>query len=296
MRIAVFTKNRTNPAYASARLGADRAAARLDATVDHYVPEKPDDPEEQSALIDRALSTSPDAIVISAVHPTRVDEAIRRIEKAGVPIVGFINPVGAAHSVCYVGADDSRLGSEIAEYLFRDLDGEGSVLIVTGPEHSPTSQDRLRGFLAAAGRWPRVNLVGQVAGDYSQATAKSRVADWIRSYGSPQAFLVANDAMAIGILEAMDEARCHAAVVGVNAIPQAVSAVGQGRMLATADFNAMQIAALATECAIRHVRGERVPSSIELPVHIVDGANWREWDRPYEDRPILSLSQIGAMK
>ncbi|RYY64458.1 MAG: sugar ABC transporter substrate-binding protein, partial [Comamonadaceae bacterium] len=31
MRLAVFTKNRTNPAYAAARLGADRAAAALGA-------------------------------------------------------------------------------------------------------------------------------------------------------------------------------------------------------------------------------------------------------------------------
>ena len=31
-RIAVFTKNRTNPAYAAARLGADRTAARFGAT------------------------------------------------------------------------------------------------------------------------------------------------------------------------------------------------------------------------------------------------------------------------
>ena len=41
-RIAVFTKNRTNPAYAAARLGADRTAARLGATTVHYVPDTPD--------------------------------------------------------------------------------------------------------------------------------------------------------------------------------------------------------------------------------------------------------------
>ncbi len=38
-RIAVFTKNRTNPAYEAARLGADRTAARLGAITVHYVPD-----------------------------------------------------------------------------------------------------------------------------------------------------------------------------------------------------------------------------------------------------------------
>ena len=40
--IAVFTKNRLNPAYHAARLGADRVAARMGAVTVHYVPQQPD--------------------------------------------------------------------------------------------------------------------------------------------------------------------------------------------------------------------------------------------------------------
>ena len=41
IKLAVFTKNRSNPAYAAARLGAERVAAALGAEVTHYVPEVP---------------------------------------------------------------------------------------------------------------------------------------------------------------------------------------------------------------------------------------------------------------
>jgi ribose transport system substrate-binding protein len=53
-RLAVFTKNRTNPAYVGARLGAERMAARLGCAVTHYVPERPDDVEAQRAMLTRA--------------------------------------------------------------------------------------------------------------------------------------------------------------------------------------------------------------------------------------------------
>src|SRR5258706_13700804 len=89
--IAVFTKNRTNPAYAAARLGADRTAQRLGARTVHYVPQKPDDANEQIALIDAALAQRPDAMVLVPVHPTAINDSIRRINAAGVPIIGFIN-------------------------------------------------------------------------------------------------------------------------------------------------------------------------------------------------------------
>jgi ribose transport system substrate-binding protein len=40
LKIAVFTQNRTNPAYEAARLGADRVAQRLGAQIVHFVPER----------------------------------------------------------------------------------------------------------------------------------------------------------------------------------------------------------------------------------------------------------------
>jgi ribose transport system substrate-binding protein len=67
-------------------------------------------------------------------------------------------------------------------------------------------------------------------------------------------------------------------------------------MLATADFNAMQMASLAAECAARHLRGEPVPARIELPVQIVDASNYAQWNLPYEQRPVITLEQLRRPK
>jgi ribose transport system substrate-binding protein len=72
--------------------------------------------------------------------------------------------------------------------------------------------------------------------------------------------------------------------VGVNALFDAIAAIKAGRMLASADFDAMKIACIATEAALRHLRGERVPHEILLPVQIVDASNCAAWDVPIEER------------
>jgi ribose transport system substrate-binding protein len=293
MRLAVFTKNLTNPAYSAARLGAERAATQFGAEVLHFVPTKGDDPEEQSALIAQALALQPrpDAFVFSPVHATRVDAAIGQVVAAGIPMIGFVNPIDAAPMVSYVSSDDYQLAGAIARYLFKHLQGRGRVLIVTGPVESVTSLERLRGFRDAAREVSGIALAGQLAGDYVRETARERTAQWLQAHPAPDAVLVANDIMAIGVLDALDAAGQTAAVVGVNAIPQAIEAIAAGRMLATADFNAMQMAYLAAECAARHVRGESIPARIELPVQIVDRGNCAQWDQPYEQRPVISLAQ-----
>lgn len=295
MRLAVFTKNYSNPAYGAARLGAERAAAAMgDVEVLHFVPQTPDDPVQQSALIDEALGLQPrpDAFVLSPVHATRVEPAIRRVAAAGIPMIGFVNPIEAAPSVAYVSSDDHSLAMGIARHLFLHLQGSGHVLIVTGPSESFTSNERLRGFRDAVAAFPGINVVDVIAGDYARDVARERTANWLKDHAQLDACLVANDIMAVGVLDALDAAARTAAVVGVNAIPQAIEAIVTGRMLATADFNAMQMAYLAAECAVRYLHGETVPERIELPVQIVDANNCHQWNLPYEQRPVITLEQL----
>jgi ribose transport system substrate-binding protein len=98
--------------------------------------------------------------------------------------------------------------------------------------------------------------------------------------------------MALGALDALREAGRSAVASGVNAIPEAIVAIRDGAMLATADFDAMGMAALATECALRHLRGERVPAKIELPVQVVDRSNCSHWDLPFAQRALRTLEEV----
>lgn len=298
MRLAVFTKNFSNPAYGAARLGAERAAAVFGDEVLHFVPQKGDDPVEQSALVIQALALrpQPDAFVFSPVHPTQVDAAIGQVVAAGIPMIGFVNPIDAAPMVSYVSSDDFQLAQAIAEHLFRHLQGQGRVWVVTGPMDSYTSLERLRGFQSVARQWPGITLERQFAGDYRRDVACQGMAAHLAAHPAPHAVLAANDIMAIGVLDALDAAAQSAVVVGVNAIPQAVEAIAAGRMLATADFNAMQMAYLAAECAARHLRGQAVPARIELPVTIVDRHNCTHWNLPYEQRPVIGLDQLRSIQ
>ncbi|MGZ9006509.1 MAG: sugar ABC transporter substrate-binding protein, partial [Burkholderiales bacterium] len=179
--LAVFTKNRSNPAYAAARLGADRAAARCDAATKHYVPAKPDDVDEQIALIDQALADKPDAFVLVPVHPTAVNQALRRIYASGIPLVGCLNRFSEAGAVCYVGADDYAIGVGIATYLYRHLGGRGDVVVMEGVPSSVTSNERLRGFQDALRNFPQVRIVRKIRGDYLREPARLAAGELLRS-------------------------------------------------------------------------------------------------------------------
>jgi len=282
--IAVFTKNNTNPAYAAARLGADRTAQRLGAHTMHYVPSKPDDIDEQIALIDDALAQRPDAVAMVPVHPTAINASIRKINAAGIPVVSYLNRLTGAGSVAFIGSEDYPLAVGIAAYLFDRLGGGGDVVIVEGPRESITSRERVRGYRDALKGFPDVRIIASVCGEYQREPARRVFDELLKTTARIDGVLAANDIMALGIIESLEAAGHKCAIVGVNAIPEAILAIKCGKMLATADFNAMKMGCLAVEAAIRHLRGEALPKEIILPVQIVDRANFADWDRPFELR------------
>jgi ribose transport system substrate-binding protein len=282
--IAVFTKNRTNPAYAAARLGAERTAARLGARISHYVPQKPDDVTEQIALVEQALEDRPDAIVFVPVHDTAMDESVRRINAAGIPLCNIINRMSRGERVTFVGSDDYRLGRDVARRLLGHIGGKGDVVVISGVPAAVTGQDRLRGFHDAVREFPGVRIAGERAGDFQRDGGRRAMEQLLSSCPRIDGVLSANDAMSLGAIEALETAGRRIPVIGVNAVPEAITALRSGRLLATVDFDALKISCIATEAAIRHLRGLPVPAEIELPVQIVDATNCQPWDRPLEER------------
>jgi ribose transport system substrate-binding protein len=293
--LAVFTKNRTNPAYAAARLGADRTAQRMGAVTQHYVPQKPDDINEQIALMREALTSKPDAFVFTPVHATAVNGAVHEINLARVPIFNIINRITAGDAVTFVGSDDYRLAFEIANHLCRHLDGRGGVVLIEGTPGSVTSQDRLRGFRDAIKSYQQIQILVERVGDYQRVTAQRVMEQLLESLPQIDGILSANDDMAMGIIDALTTRQMRIPLVGINAVPDAIAALKQNTLLATVDFDAMKMACIATEAAIRHLRGECVPREFMLPVQIVNRSNCEPWDRAIEERECPQWEDIAGV-
>jgi ribose transport system substrate-binding protein len=150
-----------------------------------------------------------------------------------------------------------------------------------------SGRDRMTGFARAFAAHPGITRAADVRGEFLQSAARREMARVLAAGMAFDAILAANDAMALGAIDAFEAAgKALPPIVGVNAVPEAIAAIQAGKLLATASFDAMKMACLATEAAVRHLRGERVPREITLPVEIVDRANCAAWDLPFEARAL----------
>jgi ribose transport system substrate-binding protein len=282
--LAVFTKNRFNPAYAAARVAADQVAQQAGAQTVHFVPEKADDIVEQKALVEKALPLKPDAVVFVPVDDVAMEPELAKFAAAGIPVVVCINRM-RGEFVSFVGSDDVTVGQQSAKALFDGLGGRGCVVAIDGPTAAPTCRDRAQGVAQMLAAFPAIELLGRACGMNLRPEGRKAMEGLLAQHRQIDGVWCANDVMAYGVLEALDAASRTAKVVGVNGLDEAIANVERGRMLATVDFSAFKICRFAAEAALRHLRGERVPREIRVPTTLIDRSNVEQWKLPVEQRP-----------
>jgi ribose transport system substrate-binding protein len=289
--IAVFTKNTTNPAYENFRVGADKAAAAMGARTRHYVPNKPDNVDEQKALMAEALLDRPDMILFVPVDDVAMVEPLEKITEAGIPVVAAVSRI-SGNLVTFVGSDDVEVGYKAARALFERLGGKGKVVVIEGIASSPTSRDRNRGFARALKEFSSIELLESGIGNYAWPDARAVMATMLKRHPQIDGVIAANDTMALAALDIMREMGRTATVVGANGILEAIKQIDAGTLLASVDFNTFKMACIAVEAALRSRQGEHVPQNITLAADLIDQSNYKGWLVPTRERSCPKWDQI----
>lgn len=285
-RLCCLTKNKTNPAYEGARIGGGRLAESLNCEFLNFVPDTPDDAVEQEALLNEAIATNPDAILISPVHTTALNATLQKVVDAGIPLIFFVTSAEGIKASSFITANNHKLAVEIAEYLFKNLGEKGNIAVLEGLPQSPTSPPRTKGFIEAAASFPDITIIDSRLGNYQFAEAKEEMADMLKKHPQIDGVLAANDIMALGALESLEAVNRTTTMIGMNAMPDAIKAIQKGDMLATVGYDAMSLVCIGVQAAVRILEGLPVPELVELPAEIVDLSNCDAWDVPYEDRAL----------
>lgn len=293
--IAVFTKNQTNPYFQTVRVGAEAAAKSMGAKVVHYIPTKPDSIPEQLSQIEDVIVKKPSAIVFVPVDYKAMVPGVEQINDAKIPVVNVTDRSAGGKFLAFVGADDYSLGLETARYLLKEMGGKGNVVILEGVKGSLTNIDRVRGFNDAIKEFRDVKLLASQPANYQRLQGLQVMENLMQSHPQIDGVLAANDAMAIGAIEALDGANRKARVIGINGTKEAVDAIKAGKLLASGDYNGFVQGCIGTMVAIRSLRNESIVGEVVLKPTVVNASNYQPYDVPLEARSCPAWSEVTAL-
>jgi ribose transport system substrate-binding protein len=282
--IALFTKNQTNPYFQTVRIAAQAAGKEMNVDVVDYIPTSPDSIPEQMSQIEDAITKRPSAAVFIPVDAKAMIPGIEKFNAAGIPVVNLIDRSEGGEFVSFMGCDDQAVAFQTARYLFQKMNGKGSVIILEGQGGSSNNQKRMAGFKKAMEEFPGVRLVASQTANFQRNMALQVTENLLQAHPQLDGILAANDAMALGAIEALDAANRKALVIGMNGTKEAIDAVKAGKLLATGDCDGFLQGCMGTMGAVRHLRNLPVPKEIIFPITVFDSTNYQGADVPYESR------------
>lgn len=196
--LALIVSDIENPYFTAVARGVEDHA--LDAGYSVVLCNSDENTDKERRYIDIALQERMAGVVLS---PTDPDVGLRALRERRTPVV-TVDRTPIDEDVDQVSVDSRTAAREATEHLV----GEGyrRVGCLTGPAGVSTATDRLDGYrdaLRAAGREPAPSLEWRA--DYRAAGALEAARRFLGADEPPDAVLVANSAMAIGVLEAMRE-------------------------------------------------------------------------------------------
>jgi len=283
-RIAVFTKNQTNPFFQTVRLGADSAARQMQATVVHYVPTQPDSIPEQMSQIEDAITKHPSAAVFVPVDSKAMVPGVQKMNAAAIPVINIVDHSLGGDILSWIGADEHAMALATGRYMLEKMGGKGNVIIIEGVGGSLGSAERVRGFKDALNEFPNVKLLASQPGNFQRLQALQVTENLLQAHPVVDGVMAANDAMALGVVEALDAANRKALVVGLNGTTEGVEAVKAGKLLASGDFSGFLQGCIGTMAAVRHVRKLAVPKELNFPPRVIDSTNYHGLDVPESQR------------
>jgi Putative transposase/Periplasmic binding protein domain len=93
--------------------------------------------------------------------------------------------------------------------------------------------------------YPQIEVVASAIGNYQRADGKREAARILAQHPRIDGIMAANDFMALGAIEALEEAGRTATVAGMNAVPDAIKAIKDGKLLATVSYDALSLVCTA---------------------------------------------------
>ena len=287
--VVFSVKNIVNPFWKACWTGAQRAASEYEGIKLTYTsPQKSDNIDEQTRMMEDIILKRPDAIVFVPVDYTAMVPTVEKMNNAGIPVFNYCNEMAGGKYEIYVGSDDQKLAYELATYVFKQIGGKGNVIVEDGVPGAITAQNRHKGFMKAIKENSGITLLTAQPADYNRLKGMQVMENLLQRFPKIDVVLAANDEQALGCVEAIDAAGRlnEIKVTGVDANYDAAQSIMAGRQYASADYAGLVQGYLATKAAIEYLNGNKIPKRIILPVAIVTKENAKQWTEPFEQRPL----------
>src|SRR4051794_22147836 len=192
---------------------------------------------KQRAAIDNLASQQWDFVAIQAFGIGTLTQPVNKMIEAGIPVMDMdtlIAPLDSINVHTFLAPDNEFMGAAVTQALVDKMGGEGKIIMTQGALGHTGAQGRARGFESVVKKFPKIEVLDTQPADWDVTKVARIWESLLTKFPKIDAAFFHNDDMALAAYNVMKaHNRTDIKLGGVDAMPPAIEAVLDGRMLAT---------------------------------------------------------------
>ena len=262
--------------------------------------------EKQIEDIKKLVNNNIDLLIVSPNEAAALTEIVSEVYRSGIPVICIDRKITTDDYTCFIGADNTVIGSKAANYLTFVAEGHTRILELHGQKGASATIERGKGFNGTLDSIKDKKYVhtGNLYCEWSKSNAYKQVKKFFENGGTCNVIYSHNDDMAIGAWEAITDLGIDPDTITIIGTDGAagedggIKAVKDGKINATFFYPDGSEEAINT--AEKILKGDTVPKTIELNTVQIDANNadgllgQMTMSRLQEDRIIKQSEQIKA--
>jgi ribose transport system substrate-binding protein len=209
-RVMVIPKGTTHEFWLTIHAGVIKAEQELgNVEIVWRGPEKEDDRVEQIQLVQSAVASGVDGIVLAPLDARALVQPVETAIAKGIPVVIMDSGLESDKYVSYVATDNYHGGVLAAQQMGKLLGGEGKVILLRYQVGSESTEQREKGFAETiAKEFPKISFVSdsEYAGPTSDSAQQKSQTLVTRYRGQVDGVFCPNETSTVGMLRALEGA------------------------------------------------------------------------------------------
>ncbi|MEO6919796.1 MAG: substrate-binding domain-containing protein [Collimonas sp.] len=241
--------------------------------------------EQANQLQDMLTVNKINALVIFPLESASLTQPVAQVKNKGVYVTvvdrGLTN---TAAQDAYVAGDNTAFGKLPAQYLAKQLNGKGNIVVLRG---MPTTLDneRFEAFSAVMKEHPEIKVLDAKYGNWNRDDAFKVMQDYLTRFRQIDAVWAADDDMAVGVQKAIDQAKRNdiKEIFGGAGAKGAVKKImdGDDKLIkADVSYSPKFIYDAIKMTAEARLKGEKLPANTIIPSVLITNQNAKQFYFP----------------
>ncbi len=273
--IALISKGFQQQYWQAVKQGADKAAKDFNVRVTFEGPDTEEQVSHQIDMLASALANQPDAIGLAALDSQAAIPLLSKAKKEGIPSIAFDSGVDSDIPVTTATTNNIAAAALAADKMAQLIGNKGQIAVVAHSQTSSTGVDRRDGFVNQIKKaYPNIKIVTIQYGDGDQLKSTEVTRAILTSYPHLVGIFGTNEGSAIGVINAVREAKVKGVViVGFDSGKAQIDAIRSGLEAGATTQNPVGIGYETVKAAVKAIKGEVLPKVIDAGFYYYDAKN-----------------------